>query len=399
MKVLILCGEIPYPPQGGSRMRVYQFIRVLRERHDITLLAYQYSDDESVNIQTLRKFCRAETVRWQEPPQLTALRSGNIFASRAAHLRGLGFDATPFVVQYFRSTQMSARLNHLLERERFDILHVEDTAMMSLVPKKTRVPVLLSIQNVEYWLEARARNHSWGQKIEVMKLRQYEGRAFRRARMCCPTSEIEAEKIRRLVPTARIQLVPNGVDTREFLPGGSKSTRPTVMFTGTLSYAPNAEAIEWFVREVWSIVLERIPEAVLYVVGREPPEKIRALANECIIVTGNVPDVRPYLQRAWIAVAPLLHGGGTRLKILEAMACALPVVSTTIAAEGLNLAPGENIVVADDARAFADQMIRLLGDETARAVLGARGRTLVEREYDWRESTGRLEQAYLKLAH
>jgi len=440
MNILMLCAEIPYPPHGGSRMRVYQFIRALAQRHRITLLAYHYTDDDHANIQALSPLCRVDAVLWQEPETLARMWSAGGMVARLAYGRALLLDSAPFSAQFFRLPALKARLHDLLARERFDVIHVEDTAMMAMLPARMSVPVVLSIQNVEFWREERAGAAGLGERIELWKLRRYERHAFGRAAVCCPTSNLEAEQVKRLAPGARVQVVANGVDTVEFMPPRSPTTsatnaeqatiprdtisvlqesaltpsavtctssrqgvgvgvdlpadRPTLVFTGTLSYAPNAEGIAWFVRTVWPLVVAAVPGAQLDIVGREPPAEVLAFASDRVHVSGEVPDVRPYLQRAWLAIVPVLHGGGTRLKILEAMACALPVVSTTIGAEGLAVADGRDILIADEPQAFAAHVVRLLLDTLLRDTLGQAGRALVERHYGWRMITEALESAY-----
>ena len=395
MNVLMLCGEIPYPPHGGSRMRVYQFIRALAERHRITLLACQYEGDECEDSAVLGALCRVVTVRWQEPEALACMRSSGALAAQLAYGRSLLLDSAPWVAQYFRLPAFQTRLREMLAAEPFDVVHVEDTAMMALLPAALNVPVVLSIQNVEYWRAARAGSAGMGQRIDVWKLRRYEQTAFERATVCCPTSALEAEQVRRLAPAARVQVIANGVDVGEFTPDDRQNTgSPALIFTGTLSYAPNAEGIAWFMRDVWPLIAAAVPGVQLDIVGREPPPEVLALVSERVRVSGDVPDMRPYLQRAWLAIVPVLHGGGTRLKILEAMACALPVVSTAIGAEGLAVTPGRDILIADEPAAFAAHVVRLLGDALLCKMLGQAGRALVEGHYEWRVIGAALASAY-----
>jgi sugar transferase (PEP-CTERM/EpsH1 system associated) len=398
MKVLMLCGEIPFPPHGGSRMRVYQFLRALAGRHAITLLAYSHTDDDCASTEALKQWCRVQAVRWQEPEPLARMRSDSPLAAWLAYWRALLLDTDPFVAQYFRTAAMTKLVRDLLARDAFDLIHVEDTAMMALLPEQVRAPIVLSIENVEYWREARAKPAGVAQKIELAKVRRFERRAFQRAAVNGPTSHLEAGYIEKLYPKARVRVIANGVDTLSFTPAESKATHPTLVFSGTLSYAPNADGVQWFVSEVFPIIRGRLPAVCLQIVGREPSDAIRALADEHVSIAGDVPDVRPYLRSAWVSVVPIREGGGTRLKILEAMACALPVVSTTVGAEGLAVTHGQEILIADDVQSFSQQVIRLLCDASLQRALGSAGRALVEKEYDWRSITDTLEQVYLSAA-
>lgn len=181
----------------------------------------------------------------------------------------------------------------------------------------------------------------------------------------------------------QVEVIPNGVDLGEFSPGGKPAPSPTILFSGLMSYYPNQQGIRWFINDVLPRVLRRVPGARLVVAGAAPPRWLRLLAGDRLEVTGYVPDIRPYIERASIVIAPLMIGGGTRVKILEAQAMARPVVSTTLGAEGLDLEHGISAMIADDAAAFAAQVVRLLTDAEYASCVAQNGRAHVARYFDW----------------
>jgi glycosyltransferase involved in cell wall biosynthesis len=228
--------------------------------------------------------------------------------------------------------------------------------------------------------------------MEWKKFQREELRICRRSSLCLTTSERDKDVLREHIPSLECQVIPNGVDSLFFRDPGGHVEEGCIVFTGTISYFPNLDGVLYFVDKVFPLIKAEREHVKFYIVGKDPPEKIRSYASSSsIIVTGTVEDVRPYLSRAQVVVAPLRIGGGTRLKILEALAMGKAVVATSLAAEGLELVSDEHLVIADDPRAFARTVVDLLGDEKLRARLGANGRKVVEERYDWRSITRQLE--------
>jgi glycosyltransferase involved in cell wall biosynthesis len=211
------------------------------------------------------------------------------------------------------------------------------------------------------------------------------------------TSEVDRGALASEVGGIPIHVVPNGVDTQYFAPG-RHGDPALLLFTGAMTYGPNADAMRYFCAEIFPRVQALVPEASLAIVGREPPPWLRRLAGDGIQVTGTVTDVRPWMERAAVFVVPLRMGSGTRLKILEAMASGCAIVSTTIGCEGLDVTHGEDILIADTPVAFAAEVARCLRDPTLRATLGGRARQLVERRYEWGTIGRELGDFYRALA-
>jgi sugar transferase (PEP-CTERM/EpsH1 system associated) len=232
--------------------------------------------------------------------------------------------------------------------------------------------------------------------IQTVKLRRYEARVLNAASATVAVSEADAEALRQLAPHARILVAPNGVDTNYFGPDDSADVDADLcVFTGKMDFRPNVDAVQWFCDNVWPRVRRERPTARFAIVGRDPSPAVRALtALPGVVVTGGVPDVRPWVNRAGVVVAPLRVGGGTRLKVLEAMAMAKPVVATSMAVEGLNVTPGAEVVIADSPADMASNIVALATDPARRAALGKAARQRTEFEYRWETTGWRIEALY-----
>jgi len=234
--------------------------------------------------------------------------------------------------------------------------------------------------------------------IQWQKLRRYEAMICRRMEKVIACSTADADALARLVPGLKAIVVPNGVDTQHYRPGivsplllGTQA----LVFTGKMDFRPNVDAVLWFCSEVLPIIRQSSPAAHFYIVGQSPHPRLAPLKRmEGVTMTGFVKDVRPYIAAAAVYAVPLLTGGGTRLKVLEAMAMGKAVVSTTLGCEGILALPGRDIVLADNADDFATQVLALLKNEVRRDELGCAARTFVEHHFDWQTVTIPLEQAY-----
>jgi glycosyltransferase involved in cell wall biosynthesis len=265
-------------------------------------------------------------------------------------------------------------------------------------------PTLFDAHNAEWVLQARmgatdlANRRPLGglySTLQAARLRRYEGQVVSRADAVAAVSTADAAALRVVGRPRRLAVVPNGVDTAALRRRDGDGDGRSVLFTGTMDYRPNVDAAAWFVGRVWDLVRARVPEARFRVVGRAPTSAVRALADRPgVEVTGEVADVGPFFAEASAYVAPLRIGGGSRLKLLEACAHGVPIVSTSLGAEGIDLVPGRDALVADDPAAFAEAVVGLLRDPAPRRALAAAGRALVESRYDWRSLVPRLEELY-----
>jgi glycosyltransferase involved in cell wall biosynthesis len=264
---------------------------------------------------------------------------------------------------------------------------------------KTSAPLILFEHNVEYMIWQRlaaVERRSWRRallELEWRKMRRAERASCTRADLTIAVSEDDRERLQTLAPAAHCVAVPTGVDTNYFSPGDAIETPHHLVFTGSMDWFPNEDAILYFADAILPRIRLQIPDVTLAVVGRNPSARLLAAVQRTgIVVTGTVDDVRPFMADAAVYVVPLRAGGGTRLKIFEALAMGKAVVSTTVGAEGLAVTHGHNIVIADDPDAFARSVIELLRDPAKRGALGRAGRQLVETRYSWEQAARDFER-------
>jgi len=392
MEILVLAPYPPYPPRFGGASRMYHLIRVLAREHRLTLLCFA-SPAQAAELAPLRELCAAvHTV--EHPP---AARWKRLYQLRSLVGRA-------YCEYLHASARMRAALASLLARRRFDVVQVEFGDFAGYYSLPDTVLRVLDEHNVEYRLFER----TWRLETsplrrlyyrqEARKLRRDELRACRRADAILTTSDVDRAVLAPHVEGIPIRVVPNGVDTTFFTPGTTPEEPGRLVFTGAIDYQPNTDGVLYFHAEIWPRIRRMAPGVTLAVVGKDPPTAVRALAGGGITVTGTVPDVRPWMQSASVFVVPLRVGGGTRLKILEAMASGRAVVSTSLGCEGLDVTPGADILIADTPAAFAEAVVRCLRDPALRAGLTARARALVERRYRWESIGAGLSDFYRELS-
>jgi len=260
------------------------------------------------------------------------------------------------------------------------------------------IPVVYCAENVESELVRRlaplalTRISGARFRLDAWKFRSFEASLVRKASLVTTVSERDAAQLRRLVPNARIEVLPSGADVRGVaFVDHSENRRDVVIFLGTLGYLPNRDAVIWLVDRILPLVRSRRPEVTARLVGSSPPAVFEALRTDGVELVGLVPDVQPELASADLFVAPLRAGAGTRLKLLEAFAAGIPVVATSMAAEGIDAVDGKHLAIADDERAFANAIIELLTNPAERSRISLAARRLVEARYDWSAIGGRFE--------
>ena len=373
-RVLVVSPYSPYPPVHGGAVRILALLKRLAPVADVTLLAYADTQAELDPRSTaeLQKICRNVVVIERD----TTAVGGILYPNKT---RG------------FCSPLMRDEIEFWLDREDFDVVQIEYTHMAHLMPMP--VPGLLRVL-VEHDVSfvslgrARATAESTAAKaafaFDWMRMLRYELAAVSFADLVLTMSETDRDVLDGYVDTTHVVPIPNGVDCRAF-PFAAEGRDPaSILFVGFFRHEPNVEAVRYFCRDVLPRVRARVPAARFRVVGAYPPEVIRRLADDpAIEVTGRVEDIAPYYRSSAVFVAPVLQGSGTRLKILEAMASGCPVVSTTIGAEGLGTRSGEELVLADDAAAMADAIVRLLERPDESLALARRARAHVEARFDW----------------
>lgn len=399
MRILWLTPSLP-SPTTGNRVRQFNLIKQLSGQHRFTVLSFVY-DFEAGYVDLLRQV-GAEVAAVPLHPASDLGRWRN----RVQSWRRLFVDPCAAHIRIYPMSRLLCELDRLLSEQAFDLIHVETLHPTQLVDDRLARRALLVEQNIEsaiqrgrFVQEGRplARFREW---VEWRKLLRYETAQLRRFPAVVAVSEVDAAQGRRLAPGTPICVVPNGVDVAWFAPpaGSDPAQRKGLLFAGTMDYGPNIDAAVYFCREIWPRVRQAQPDATLTIAGARPVPEVLALAMlPGVTVTGFVEDMRPYLWQAAVSIVPLRIGGGTRLKILEAMAAGSPVVSTSIGAEGLDVKAGEDIVLADRPEPFADEVVRLLREPEWGQKLRVNGRRLVEQSYDWSVVAPRLDAVYMNM--
>jgi glycosyltransferase involved in cell wall biosynthesis len=390
-RVLVVSPYLPSRVAGGP-VRVRGLITSLAASTSVSLLAFAPTTSRVDVDADIRRRCEAVVVVPNEFRQIAGARK------RALQLRSL-LSSRSFERVVHERTAFQTALDAMCERSSFDVIQIEHCFMAHYRFPPT-ASLVLDEHNVEYEIRSRTLAvvrpgpRKLYDSLNHLKLRAEEQRSWRDVDACAVTSAHDEATIRSAFPAARTAVVPNAVDTEYFSPIATPTERGTILFFGTLSYYPNLDGLLFFLRDVMPAVRRLHPSARLKIVGMGPPDALRRFAAPDVTFTGWVEDLRPHLAGASAIIAPLRIGGGTRLKILEAMAMALPVVSTTLGAEGLAVRHGRELLLADTAERFAAEVVRVLRDDDLGAALGGAARRLVEASYDWRASARALEALY-----
>jgi glycosyltransferase involved in cell wall biosynthesis len=407
MNLLVLSTWFPYPPDNGSRLRAFHLIRELSASHRIRLVAGLQQDLAEVVSEdripaALAEICdEVVTVPWKwfEPDPGTGA------------IRAL-LSMTPRSVAETDNPALREAVVRALRKPTDAVLALE-LGMAPFVPGAVPVPVVLEqveVSGMEQACRAARGAVRLRHRLTTWKARRYWRRALRRYAALTVVSEEEAAAVRHVLgPTPggpAVEVVPNGVAVSSYRKRTTASHRSDVarvvpgrlIYNGSLSYAPNLDAVRWFAAEILPRIVLQVPEAHLVVTGRDPGATVDDLrANPRVCFTGFVPDLRPELEKAALCVVPLRAGGGTRLKILEAFAAELPVVSTRIGAAGLKAEHGEHLLLADTPDAMAGGVVQLLQDPERAAVIARRARRLAEERYDWSRSGADLSDLLVRL--
>lgn len=385
MRILWLKTELLHPVDKGGRIRTYNMLRELKREHHVTYLTLDDGTAAPDAVERAEEYSH-ELVRI--PFRTRAKFSPGFYAELAANL----VSPLPYFMAKYRSPAMRDAISEQLARGGFDVL-VCDFLMPSInLPADIPCATVLFQHNVEAMI--------WQRHYEVQEnplKRAYlrsqwrKARAFERA-VCDRFDQVvavspeDAEIMRREYGTRAVGDVPTGVDTDYFRAGGTEPRRPNnLVFTGSMDWLPNEDAIRYFTGEIFPRIRREVPDATLTVVGRNPFPGLVELGERdpSVEVTGRVDDVRPYMERAAAYVIPLRIGGGTRLKVYEAMAMEKPIVSTTVGAEGLPVRDGAELLLADEPQEFADAVVRLLRDPGRAGELGARAAFVVRARFGW----------------
>jgi sugar transferase (PEP-CTERM/EpsH1 system associated) len=399
MRILWLKSDLLLPLDKGGRLRTWHLMRHLARRHQITYLSFSEAATDAHVAGMSEVAERVVTIARRERPK----GSLRFYADVAAHIA----DPLPYAVATYRSRAFRAQIEALLAQHAFHLVVCDFLAPAVNLPPALPCPSVLFTHNVEAEIWRRHAETHRGRMTfglydtQHRRMLAYEDGVLQRFDGVLAVSDADQETLTRLYPDVRVKpmwVIPTGVDTEFFAAETAAVSEPRLVFTGSMDWLPNEDAMRFFCHDVLPLIRAEEPRARLSIVGRAPTAAVRALADEHIEVTGTVPDVRPFMRRAAVHVVPLRIGGGTRLKIFEAMAMGQAVVSTTIGAEGLPITHGEHALIADGPRALADAVVSLLRDERRRHALSAAARKLVAERYDWSVAADVLDAALTQCA-
>lgn len=401
MNVLWLNAGLLLPLDKGGKLRTWHLMRQLAKRHDISYVSFADPDARPADLDGMREVCRSlDTIPRCDRPKGT----WRFYVDAARYIP----QPVPYAIAKYRSTAYRRRVRDLLGQKRFDVIVCDFLVPLVNLPEDLPCPVVLFTHNVEAEIWRRHAATAVSPVTRVLlrqqwrRMGRFEARALARCELVLTVSPADVATFSRLYPAAarrRMHVVHTGVDTEYFSPSPAPTRPAHLVFTGSMDWLPNEDAMRYFVDEVLPRIQAVEPAATLSIVGRDPTPAVWRLSNHTgVEVTGRVDDVRPEIARSQVYVVPLRIGGGTRLKIFEAMAMGRAVVSTTIGAEGLPVTPNRDIVIADEADAFARAVVDLIRNHDRRRRIEAAARQLVVDRYDWCAVAHGLDQSLTSVA-
>jgi len=391
MRILMLSPVFPMPLDLGSKIRIYNLLKGLSRKHEVTLVSLTDRKASREQMRAVRDLC-------------AGLYAVPGFKSRRqAVLRSL-FSTQPYRVVKFCNKKFGSKVAQILDSTSFDLIWVNMLNMLdSIAPSKKRTAFLVCDQqnaDIRVWRRFSRQGKLPARlfaALNLWKLQRFEKRVLEAVDLVVSVSDEDADFMRSRVPGfCSVITVPNGVDTDFFSPDprDEKERKNIILFCGSLDITMNIDAARGFANDIFPSVRKKIPDAGFWIVGRKPDARIRALSRrEGIEVYADVPDVRHYLRQAKIAVAPFRFGGGTKLKILEAMASGIPLLATRVGAQGVEATDWKDIVIVQDMRRFAERTIHVMQDEKVRRKIAANARKLAVEKYGWQGICSNLERS------
>jgi sugar transferase (PEP-CTERM/EpsH1 system associated) len=377
MRFFFICQRVPFPPDRGDKITTYNEVRHLARRHEVHVFCLADGQKDLANVKELRD-CTASVTAVPICP----------IRSRIRALRAL-FGAEPLSVAMLREPTLHAVIRRRFAELKPDLIMVYSSNVAQFAQPFARVRRIMQFADLDSlkWRDYAKRSRppmQWVYALEARRLLNYErriARTFSRSLVC---TEMEARDFRTLIPYASVNTVRNGVDLEYFRSTGVPKQSASIVFTGVMNYAPNVDAVRWFCAEILPLIRKEVPQATLTICGSRPTAAVQRLGRRPDVkVTGWVSDVRPYLDRAELFVAPLRLARGIQNKLLEAMAMGLPAVASRAVWRATAIPEGEGIVAADGVDDLAAHVVRLLRDTPYRAAMGRSARAAMERSYTW----------------
>lgn len=393
MRVLLLTQVLPYPPDSGPKIKTYYVLKYLAEQHEVTLVSFVRDTDKPEYIAHLQELChKVITV------PITRSKLRDLFFLGKSLLTG-----QPWMMLRDERPEMRAALAELAATTPFDVVHADQLNMGQYALPFTKSRKVLDLHNALWVLYKRlAETQPLTSPLKYILLRdwrllkQYEGQMCRTFDAVTAVSDEDKAALQTAGARDGIMVIPIAVDTSEQSQVERQPAGPHIIHIGTMYWAPNIDGITWFLDEIYPLIKERVPDVRCTLIGARPPASIveRGEQDPSLTVTGYVEDPLPYFQDASMMVVPLRAGGGMRVKILNALAQGIPMVSTTVGCEGIAVTDDEDILVADTPQHFADACVRLVTDTELNARITTNGRHTVENTYDYRQACRPLDAIY-----
>ena len=398
MKVLMISMTFPYPLKSGGKVRVFNLIRELSQNHEIYLVSLIHKD-ELCHVSKMYDYCRQIEVVPIEHNTISKL-------VRAIKIMASVFTNIPAEIAAKDSIKFKKRIRNIISANKFDAIQVEWIQMAHYVPfdQITRIPKILTEHDVAYVPIQRRAEHERGLlkyilSRECRKMKQYEEKFCKRFEAIIAMSDTDKQRLLDLDDSFNVSVIPNGVSTDDIKPNLTPRAGVDLLFIGWMKHYPNRDAMYFFLNQIYPVLIQKRPDVKIYIVGQHVPAELlrKAEGLKNVIFTGYVEDISEYLNKCTVYICPLRIGGGTRLKILEAMAAGIPIVSTSIGAEGLDLTHGEHLLIADNPNDFAHSICSLLENQTLRQHMAQSARTFVEKKYAWKGIAKRQMELYETL--
>ena len=403
-RILFLTQVLPYPLDSGAKIRAYYVLLHLAQRHEVTLVSFVRADDRPEYIAHLESVCHAV--------HTVPMRRSRLRDARALLVAGL--TGRSAIIVRDEIGEMHATLKRLTREKRFNVIHADQTSMAQYALYARHDPesrqtarLVLDAHNALYRIPERMSTHErnplkrWAFRREARALARYEAQAYQRFDHVVFVADEDRQVLQEQmsIKDSQFTTIPICVDPEE-KPLIERVQHPrAVTHLGTMFWPPNVEGVLWFAHKVLPRVLAQVPEAQFVIIGKDPPQKVRDLDLQArnVQVTGYVPEPAPHLAETAAFIVPLRAAGGMRVKIVDAWCWGVPIVSTSIGAEGIAVRDGENILIADTPDTFAQAVVRVLKDPTLGERLRQNGRRWVEERYNWRRVYARWDEVYSRL--
>jgi hypothetical protein len=386
MRILYVCHRFPYPPRRGGTIRPFNMIKHLSRTHEVVVCSLTRSPQQTLDAQGIAPYC-------------AEFHIGEV-DDRVQTLRMVATLPTPLTASasFFHSSRLARRIRRVLDEQKIDLVFVHCSSVAHYVQHVASIPKILDFGDMDSqkWLEYTQHKPfplSLGYWWEGRRVLAQETRLARRFDFCTATTRAEHRTLLDMGIETPSDWFPNGVDSTYFSPADSTGYDPdTIVFVGRMDYFPNQQCMAGFCTDVLPLLKSRRPSVKLQIVGAEPSAAVRRLGTIAgVTVTGSVPDVRPYLARAALTVAPLRIARGTQNKMLEAMAMGVPVVASSLAAGGVDALPDQHLLTADTPQEQCEAILRVLADPSERARLAQAGRARMLSHHAWSSSMHRLD--------